>query len=38
MELKIILDEEKLRDIVAQAVEELKAAGWLYREDENEEE
>ena len=32
MKLKIELDEEKLQELVAQAVEKLKAEGYIWRD------
>ena len=33
MELKIVFDEDKMRGIVAEAVEKLKAEGYIWREE-----
>lgn len=35
MELKIVFDEDKMREIVAEAVERLKAEGYIWREEMN---
>ena len=35
MELKITFDEEKMREIVAEAVERLKAEGYIWRDQED---
>ena len=37
MELKIVFDEEKMREIVADAVERLKAEGYIWRDQEDQE-
>ena len=34
---KIVIDEDKMRELVAKAVEELKSAGYIWREEEVEE-
>jgi hypothetical protein len=35
MELKIVFDEDKMREIVAEAVNQLKAEGYIWREEMN---
>lgn len=35
MELKIVLNEDKLREIVAEAVEQLKAEGYIWKDKED---
>lgn len=35
MELKIVFDENKMREIVAEAVEKLKAEGYIWRDKPN---
>lgn len=35
MELKIVFDEDKMREIVAQAVQQLIADGYIWREEDD---
>ena len=34
LKMSLIYDEDKLQELVAQAVEKLKAEGWIWREPE----
>ena len=36
MELKIVIDEKKMREIVAEAISNLIAEGYIWREDDEE--